>query len=299
MSAPTYTARRRQQVERASKEWRSALIDVSGSNRLLFFKPTAATLDVADASPAALAELLGGSAVRLTRLFPDPVRLVAAQRAVKQLAGKQREAAEEYGVAVAFCALGLATWSRTPGDVISETEEGDQDAATGEVTDGQPALETSQGRGRPRGTGGRAPAAPSAPVLLRAVELTHTPGSDAWELTLTGEAQLNPVLVHVLAAQGVQLDEEETLDAGDDTRAGLAPVFEHIGKACADVAGFGIEERLMLGAFSYLKQPMVADCEDIEALLSVQRRGRPQIPINVVSRTAHGWGTNGVRTLFR
>lgn len=268
MSAPTYTARRRQQVERAAQEWRSALIDVSGNNRLLFFKTTAATLDLADSSPPALAELLAGSAVRLNRLFPDPVRVVTAQRAVKQLASKQREAAEEYGVAVAFCALGLATWSRSPGDVISETEDDDVDSVTGEVTGRSNAEEPPRGSTRTRGGGGRIPTAPAAPVLLRAVEMTHTAGSDTWELTLTGDAQLNPVLAHVLAAQGVRLDEEETLDADDDTRDGLSPIFEHITKACADVTGFRIDERLMLGAFSYLKQPMVADCEDIEALLS-------------------------------
>ena len=83
MSVPTHTARRRQQVERAAQEWRSALIDVSGSNRLLFFKATAATLDLADAAPTVLVELLAGSAVRLSRLFPDPVRLAAAQRAIR------------------------------------------------------------------------------------------------------------------------------------------------------------------------------------------------------------------------
>ena len=226
MSAPTHPTRRRQQVERAAQEWRSALIDVSGNNRLLFFKSTAATLDLADASPTALAELLAGSAVRLTRLFTDPVRVLAAQRALKKLAGKQREAAEEYGVAVAFCAFGLATWSRTPGDVISETEDQDVDRLTGEVNEEAGAADTLPANARPRWGGARAPTAPAAPVLLRAVELTHPPGSDAWELTLTGEAQLNPVLVHVLAAQGVRLDEEETLDAGDDTRDGLAPIFD-------------------------------------------------------------------------
>ena len=62
-------SRRQQQVERASQEWRASLIDVSGSNRLLFFKPTAATLDLADAVPESLAELLAGSTVRLSRLF--------------------------------------------------------------------------------------------------------------------------------------------------------------------------------------------------------------------------------------
>lgn len=45
MSTGPHSVRRRQQVERASQEWRSALIDVSGTNRLLFFKSTAPTLN--------------------------------------------------------------------------------------------------------------------------------------------------------------------------------------------------------------------------------------------------------------
>jgi len=45
VSKGPHSVRRRQQVERASQEWRSALIDVSGTNRLLFFKSTAPTLN--------------------------------------------------------------------------------------------------------------------------------------------------------------------------------------------------------------------------------------------------------------
>ncbi|MCU1493075.1 MAG: helicase [Acidimicrobiaceae bacterium] len=256
--------RRRQQIERASLEWRSALIDVSGNNRLLFFKPTAATLDLADANSAALAELLAGTTVHLTKLFDDPVRVALAQRAIKGLAGKQREAEEEYGVSVAFCAFGIATWSRNPDDLISRAEViSAANPATGEVA----ALEISedpQGRRSAKG-----PTPPSAPVMLRAVELTHRSGTvDSWELTLTGDAQLNPVLLHVLGSQGARVDEEASLEAGDDTRGEFAPIYDHLRKACAEVVGFSIDERMMLGAFSYLKQPMVADCEDIEALLT-------------------------------
>ena len=116
-----YSARRRQQVERASREWRSALIDVSGTNRLLFFKATAATLDLDSVPPAALADVLAGRTVRLSRLFPEPMRLAAAQRACKALAAKQRIATEEYGVSVAFLALGLASWDRSPEDAITGT----------------------------------------------------------------------------------------------------------------------------------------------------------------------------------
>jgi hypothetical protein len=81
-----YTGRRRQQVKRASREWRSALIDVS-TNRLLFFKATAATFSLGDVPASAMAELLAGGPVRLARLFPDPARHAVAQRACKALAG--------------------------------------------------------------------------------------------------------------------------------------------------------------------------------------------------------------------
>jgi len=263
VTAPKYTARRRQQVERASVEWRSALIDVSGTNRLLFFKPTAATLDLSAVPDQAMAELLSGTTVRLSRLFPDAARLAAAQRACKALAAKQREATEEYGVSVAFLALGLATWHRNPDDALTGT---DADPTTGETqATGAESAEPAPGRR----SSAKAQTPPSAPVLLRSLDLNVRPGAlDSWELTLTGEAQLNPVLVHVLASQGVRLDEEETLEAGDDARGDLTPIYDHVRKECADVAGFRIGEQRLLGAFSYLKQPMVADCEDVEALLT-------------------------------
>ena len=259
MEAVTYSARRRQQVERASQEWRSALIDVSGTNRLLFFRPTAATLDLGGVPASAMSELLSGEAVRLARLFPEPIGRMAALRACKALASKEREATEEYGVSVAFLALGMATWQRTPDDELTgETEPGT-------VPDGEGADRSGPGAFRSRS--GRPQTPPAAPVLLRSLSLLNRPGSDLWELTLTGEYQLNPVLAHVLAFQGVQLDEDEALDLGGDDLSEPDAVFDYVRKACAEVPGFRIDQQAMLGAFSYLKQPMVADCEDIEALL--------------------------------
>ena len=74
--------------------------------------------------------------MRLSRLFPDAIRQAAAQRAVKNLAGKQREDAEEYGVSIAFCAFGLATWARNPDDALAEVDvdvEASVNEATGEL----------------------------------------------------------------------------------------------------------------------------------------------------------------------
>lgn len=45
-------------LSRASREWKSSLIDVSGTNRLLHFKATSTTLDLTTASEAAVFRLL-------------------------------------------------------------------------------------------------------------------------------------------------------------------------------------------------------------------------------------------------
>jgi very-short-patch-repair endonuclease len=257
MTTETHPVRRRQQVERAAAEWRNALIDVSGTNRLLYFRPTTATLDLSPAAPGAVAELLAGTSVRLSRLFPEPVTRVAALRSCKSLAAKEREATEEYGVSVAFLAVGLATWQRSP-QALVDIETGMDPGA------GEPDGSATDALGR----SGRAPTPPSAPVLLRSVTVAGRPGSDVWELTLTGEYQLNPVLQHVLSYEGVILDEDQAQDLAGEDLAHPEAVFDYVHKACDQVPGFRIEQQMLLGAFSYLKQPMVADVEDIDALLS-------------------------------
>lgn len=237
------------EIEHASREWRAALIDVGGNNRLLYFKPNASTIDLASAAPAAISKLLGGASVRLTELFKGP-EAVTAKRAVSALARKQREAMEEYGVAVAFLAAGLATWNPDANAAISAAEADELDAP------------------QDRQSGSRlSPARPSAPVLLRAVELTKRRGAqESWELRLSEDFQLNDVLEHVMNADRVRLGEDEVLDKYDGTADGVESVLKAVQSACADVSEFAVEEALFLGAFSYLKQPMVADVDNIEAL---------------------------------
>ena len=67
-----YYTQRRRQVELAANEWRRALIDVSGSNWLLYFKPTAATLDLGNAPAGPITQLFSGHTVSVAKRFPDP-----------------------------------------------------------------------------------------------------------------------------------------------------------------------------------------------------------------------------------
>ncbi len=64
----------------------------------------------------------------------------------------------------------------------------------------------------------RATATPRAPVLLRQATVTPRPGSvDGFEITVTGEAQVNPVLLHLLEAQfNIVIDDAAVLERSVD-----------------------------------------------------------------------------------
>lgn len=219
----------RELLQRAADEWRDALIDVGGTNRLLHFRSTAATVDLAQAAPDAYTALLAGGAVRLSQLFPGADAHAAAHRACTQLHRRQREAVEEYGVPVTHLAVGFATWL------------GESDAA-------------------PR---------PHAPVLLRPLQIERTRGAgEGWTLTLTDDVQVNTVLLHVLAHAGAEIAEEDLLAPLEDLgpEQGMRVSLARLDALAADVEGFAVMQEAVLAAFSYQKQPMVADVTDLDAL---------------------------------
>lgn len=235
-------------LQRASREWRSSLIDVSGNNRLLYFRPTASNINLDDAPTSAIERLLSGATVRLAELVADPTNMRAAQRACASLARKQREAREEYGVSVAFLAVGLATWNPDANLNLAR-------AQAAEIAPG-----SDEGR-RPAYTH------PSAPVLLRPLELTLRRGAqEVWELRLEEDFQFNGVLQHVLQAAAVNVDDDQILQNDDGTAEGVRTMLELLEEACGDVTGFKLDPTYLLGAFSYQKQPMVADIDNLAAL---------------------------------
>src|SRR3954454_21926391 len=227
--------------------WRAQLINVDATNRLLYYRDLkVGTLDLGDANITRIEQLRGGQSVRLGRLFDDPVRLAAAQRSVRQIAAKARAAEEEYGVPISFLASGMAAGEY--GRATTTPSRRKEVAAVGD-SEQPPARRTP---------------VPAAPVLLQAVEFEARPGTpDGYELSAPGDAFVNPVLVHVLSSQfGVDIDEAELLEAAGDDQM----VFELLTKACTEgeVPAFAVANRLLIGTFSYLKQPMVEDLDDDE-----------------------------------
>ena len=99
---------------------------------------------------------------------------------------------------------------------------------------------------------------PAAPVLLRGLTIAPTRARyDDFELTLDDEEVVNPVLVHKLSTVfGVDFPSELTVEL-------LAAAA-----VSADVPGFEILDRRVIGTFTYAKLPMVRDMEAAGDLLA-------------------------------
>jgi very-short-patch-repair endonuclease len=102
---------------------------------------------------------------------------------------------------------------------------------------------------------------PAAPVLLRGLTITPTRARyDDFELVLDDEEEVNPVLVHKLTSLfGAELTKLTPQNAADRLRAAAA---------AAEVPGFEITERRVIGTFTYAKLPMVKDLEAAGDLLA-------------------------------
>src|SRR5579859_2775326 len=110
---------------------------------------------------------------------------------------------------------------------------------------------------------------PAAPVLLRALTITPTRARhDDFDLTLDEEAEVNPVLLHKLATVfGAATEELAAERGGRLTRALYAAA------AAAEVPGFEIGGRQVIGTFTYAKLPMVRDLEAQELLNGEEAAG--------------------------
>lgn len=93
---------------------------------------------------------------------------------------------------------------------------------------------------------------PCAPVLLRGLTITPTRARhDDFDLTLDEECEVNPVLLHKLGT---------VFGADVDRVTGDHDQLRAIAEA-AEVPGFDIEDRRVIGTFTYAKLPMVRDLQ--------------------------------------
>jgi REase_MTES_1575 len=215
------------------REWTQTLLALElcgpdgGESDLLGFRdhPTA-TLDLTHAHPSGLAMLLAGRRSRLSDLVREPGALADARRRARAVRATSARLRRLHGVPAGLLAVGMAGWGEDP----------------------------------ERRT--------YAPVLLRAAHLRpRGHGEEDFDLDLAAATRINPVLVeHLRIEYGVPLDAGllAELAAGQGTAANSfdpLPMLQRLAETCADVPGFEVQPRLVVGVFPEVIPAMVADLE--------------------------------------
>ncbi len=233
-------------MAKAADAWRRGLVDVSGSNKRLFYAPLrVGTLLLADAKSPALTRLLRGDPVKLTELFPDDgteaggAMQAKARKAADLLAAKGKLGEEETGDSPVRLALGLATWVQQ----------------TGVVT---------------QGVGARKERSPKAPLLLAPLHFTLIPGTrTVSSVQLTGEPELNSALKFVLYANhGVDLDAEGWLADAVSPDGALDPerLLKAAGRLVGRVEGWTVAQHAVADTFGSDRELMLRDLQDEDVL---------------------------------
>ncbi|WP_433185684.1 AAA domain-containing protein [Actinoallomurus sp. CA-150999] len=230
-------------VRTAAGRWADELIDLGHRNTLLHYKDTkTATLDLTAARPEALAALLAGNKVRLNALITEPAEHKTACTRARNLHKKILELDEEQGVEAGHLARGML-------------------------------------RVDPPSTRGAAPVLPlRAPLLLQPVSLrSRTATENDFTLEVTDEAAVNPVLVYALSRQyGAEIDADAFNDKLDalfaevtDPADQVQQAFQHLAAILASTrVSAELEDRAVVGVFSYEKLPMVKDLQTSADLLA-------------------------------
>ena len=225
---------RRSLVKHAVEGWIARLIDLSRRNNLLYYRPLKS--GTLELTDCDDQELNGLLHGKKLRLsvLVEEEEETEAAGKLQEIRRKALANLEEKGLETLFLAVGMASW--TPAD------------------DGRP---------------------PAAPVLLLPMEIEGR-GRETRTLTLkrSGEAQVNPVLLHVLNNElGVEITAEDLLTLEDaaleNDKLDPARVFSKLTSASMRVKGFAIKREVILGNFSFQKMAMVKDLrENLETLVS-------------------------------
>ena len=108
---------------------------------------------------------------------------------------------------------------------------------------------------------------PCAPVLLQRASLSPVGAAqDEFELSVTGEMEVNPTLLHVLRVDfGCEVDqaalEARIPDGAIDEPWELLETYEWIAEQARAVPGFRVDRRIVLANFAYAKLAMVNDLD--------------------------------------
>jgi very-short-patch-repair endonuclease len=226
--ADDHTARL-EYVTRAVRDWKAQLFDATGNNRLLFYRELRkGTLKLTDVDADEAAAMLQGRKVRLSRVFPDSPSNPRGHSDALARARTIHKAA-----ITNFEERGIETLFLARGMATWTTED--------------------------------TKATPSAPVLLRPVQLTPTSAAEAdFDLELHGDWEVSATLLHYLATKhGAHIDGTALLEAHlDEDGVDADELFADLVAQMSEVPDFAVDQALIVGNFQYQKLPMVRDIEE-------------------------------------
>ena len=224
-------------VRAEAEQWAKNLIEFGPQNTLLHFKNTKTTsLDLANAKPAFVRDLLRGKPVKLTALFEDSAAHKDACTRARSLRRTMTAFAEEQGIDIGKVAQGL---------VAAKPRHGSTPHAPARTT--------------------------RAPLLLRSLRITaRTAAESEFVLETERDVEINPVLLHALDQDyGLDLDlpafsatVQEVLGATEDPQEQVDRVSAEL-TSIAERQGvpLDVEPAVVCGLFNYAKQPMVEDLQ--------------------------------------
>ena len=273
-------------VGSASDQWVHQLTDMSGRNRLLYYRHLkVGTLDLTGADPAALKRLLmgdPGTAVRLSKLFPAAADDAAGVESDVTGTGVESDIT---GTGVESAAVQPAgppacphrTKNAASGGVSADALKRARSIARSAVVNYEErGLRTLFiARGMATWSSERSRAVPAAPVLMCPAVLRRRGASERdYDISADGEWTLNEALLQALAQHfDVEASSESILgsyleDARlDDGEA--AAVFADLSERAGGVPGFAIDgQQLLAGNFMYRKMPMVAEMQQNQDALA-------------------------------
>ena len=222
-------------VRQALTGWVNSLMDTTGRNPLLYFKPSG-NVDLSQAETRALKRLLLGESVHLRELFPDPEARAPYAKTLSNLHKRIQAYDEELGVSIGRLTSGMVSWAEK--DPTKSRQ-------------------------------------PAAPLFLRQVTVTQPQrGVQDFTITVETDVEVNEVLLHFFAREFnvtitaetveelAELASTEFYQPGRDAtlfdRDGALAAFE---RAARGVEGLEVSSALYLGGYRYQKLPMVKDLQ--------------------------------------
>lgn len=260
--APGPSAERIETVRRAARRWKSQLIDTGGRNPLLYYKPyKASTLDLSPDLPEADARALK--------------KVLRGRKAmVHSLLPGFRDSAD---------------FDKRVRNIFRKAKESLEERGLDTLYVGGGQATWASDRLKP-----------AAPVILFPAELMPIGATqDNFEIVISGEPILNPVLVHHIQTEyGVTLDDDLlSLAATEpvDWLSVVGDVCAQLTQQCSRIRGFRVNARtFVLANLSYAAMPMVEDLErsvehlaanDIVAALAGDESARQSIRDRISNAT--------------